>query len=84
MVTGDNAQCGFYIAKECAMVAHHVQVLLADLNEAGRYMHVFHWSINPPALQSAWCHGTMSVQWVIFLQQKKMGNEILNAFDLSL
>jgi hypothetical protein len=42
MVTGDNAQCGFYIAKECAMVAHHVQVLLADLNEAGRYMHVFH------------------------------------------
>jgi hypothetical protein len=40
MVTGDNAQCGFYIAKECAMVAHHVQVLLADLNEAGRYMHV--------------------------------------------
>jgi predicted P-type ATPase len=35
MVTGDNAQCGFYIAKECAMVAHHVQVLLADLNEAG-------------------------------------------------
>lgn len=38
MVTGDNAQCGFYIAKKCAMVAEHVQVLLADVGEAGRYV----------------------------------------------
>ncbi|KAJ7563253.1 hypothetical protein O6H91_03G102700 [Diphasiastrum complanatum] len=32
MVTGDNAQCGHYIAKQCSMVASHVQVLLSELN----------------------------------------------------
>lgn len=36
MVTGDNAQCGFYIAKECSMIAPHVQVLLADIGQGGR------------------------------------------------
>jgi len=36
MITGDNAQCGFYIAKECAMVAAHVDVLLAEVNHEGR------------------------------------------------
>lgn len=37
MVTGDNAQCGLYIARECTMVAEHVQVLLAEVNHEGRY-----------------------------------------------
>lgn len=37
MVTGDNAQCGLYIAKECAMVAENVQVLWAEVNDEGRY-----------------------------------------------
>ncbi|KAH9540758.1 hypothetical protein CY35_14G023000 [Sphagnum magellanicum] len=35
MVTGDNAQCGHYIAKECAMVEPHVQVLLGDVDKQG-------------------------------------------------
>ncbi|MCO5602074.1 hypothetical protein L7F22_056201 [Adiantum nelumboides] len=30
MVTGDNAQCGYYIAKQCGMVAPHAQVFLGD------------------------------------------------------
>ncbi|MCO5592424.1 hypothetical protein L7F22_046427 [Adiantum nelumboides] len=33
MVTGDNAQCGYYIAKQCGMVAPHAQVFLGDAYE---------------------------------------------------
>ena len=37
MVTGDNAQCGHYIAKQCMMVAPDVRVLLGDIDTDGRY-----------------------------------------------
>ncbi|MCO5602078.1 hypothetical protein L7F22_056205 [Adiantum nelumboides] len=30
MVTGDNAQCGHYIAKQCGMIAPHAQIFLGD------------------------------------------------------
>jgi cation-transporting ATPase 13A3/4/5 len=33
MVTGDNAQCGHFIAKECVMVAAHAQVFLGDCDD---------------------------------------------------
>ncbi|BBN18845.1 hypothetical protein MPTK1_8g05990 [Marchantia polymorpha subsp. ruderalis] len=35
MVTGDNAQCGYYIAKECGMVAPYVSVMLGDVCKDG-------------------------------------------------
>ncbi|KAG0585432.1 hypothetical protein KC19_2G011200 [Ceratodon purpureus] len=35
MVTGDNAQCGHYIAKQCMMVAPDVRVLLGDIDTDG-------------------------------------------------
>lgn len=35
MITGDNAQCGYYIAKECSMATEHVDVLLAEINREG-------------------------------------------------
>lgn len=38
MVTGDNAQCGYYIAKECGMVAPYVSVMLGDVCKDGRLM----------------------------------------------
>lgn len=37
MVTGDNAQCGHYIAKQCMMIAPDVRVLLGDIDADGRY-----------------------------------------------
>ena len=37
MVTGDNAQCGHYIAKQCMMIAPDVRVLLGDIDTDGRY-----------------------------------------------
>lgn len=37
MVTGDNAQCGHYIAKQCMMIAPDVRVLLGDIDTNGRY-----------------------------------------------
>lgn len=37
MVTGDNAQCGHYIAKQCRMIASDVRVLLGDVDIDGRY-----------------------------------------------
>eukprot|EP00249_Psilotum_nudum_P025155 c29394_g1_i2 orf=541-4356(-) len=40
MVTGDNAQCGHYIAKECGMVASHVQVFLGDIGSDYRVLWV--------------------------------------------
>lgn len=33
MVTGDNAQCGHYIARECGMVAPHAQIFLGDCDD---------------------------------------------------
>lgn len=33
MVTGDNAQCGHYIARECGMVAPHAQIFLGDCHD---------------------------------------------------
>lgn len=33
MITGDNAQCGNYIAKEAALIEEDARVLLADLNK---------------------------------------------------
>ena len=39
MVTGDNAQCGHYIAKQCMMIAPDVRVLLGDIDTDGRYAH---------------------------------------------
>jgi magnesium-transporting ATPase (P-type) len=36
MVTGDNAQTGYYIAKECALVEDHTTVMLAELEAGGR------------------------------------------------
>ena len=38
MVTGDNAQCGHFIAKECGMVAAHAQVLLGDCDDQNRFI----------------------------------------------
>ena len=38
MVTGDNAQCGHFIAKECGMVATHAQVLLGDCDDQNRFI----------------------------------------------
>ncbi|KAH7415779.1 hypothetical protein KP509_14G060200 [Ceratopteris richardii] len=35
MVTGDNAQCGHYIARKCSMVAPQVQIFLGDVDAAG-------------------------------------------------
>lgn len=37
MVTGDNAQCGHYISKQCMMIAPDVRVLLGDIDADGRY-----------------------------------------------
>ncbi|CAM6091151.1 unnamed protein product [Calypogeia fissa] len=36
MVTGDNAQTGYYIAKQCALVEEHIPVMLAELESIGR------------------------------------------------
>lgn len=35
MVTGDNAQCGHYIAKASGMIAEEVPVLLGDVTSGG-------------------------------------------------
>ena len=35
MVTGDNAQCGFFIAKECGMVSPQATVMLGDVGASG-------------------------------------------------
>eukprot|EP00250_Pteridium_aquilinum_P014895 c22269_g1_i1 orf=370-4158(-) len=33
MVTGDNAQCGHYIARQCGMVAPHAQIFFGDCDD---------------------------------------------------
>eukprot|EP01052_Picozoa_sp_SAG31_P034050 SAG31_NODE_3923_length_3749_cov_2.030685_2_plen_246_part_00 len=35
MITGDNAQCGFYIAQQCGMLDHGSEVLLGDNRGGG-------------------------------------------------
>jgi cation-transporting ATPase 13A3/4/5 len=35
MITGDNAQCGFYIAKESGMISRNARVLLAECSGGG-------------------------------------------------
>ena len=42
MVTGDNAQCGHYIAKQCMLIAPDVRVLLGDVDTDGRYCSAAH------------------------------------------
>lgn len=34
MITGDNAQCGFYIARSCAMLSEGVGILLGEMDKA--------------------------------------------------
>lgn len=34
MITGDNAQCGFYIARSCAMLSDGVGILLGEMDKA--------------------------------------------------
>lgn len=36
MLTGDNAQCAQYIARECSMVSEGAEVLLGDVTAEGR------------------------------------------------
>ncbi|KAI5068179.1 hypothetical protein GOP47_0016524 [Adiantum capillus-veneris] len=38
MVTGDNAQCGYYIARQCGMVAPHAQLFLGDADDHSRIL----------------------------------------------
>ena len=35
MLTGDNAQCAHYIARQCSMVSEGAEVLLGDVTPAG-------------------------------------------------
>ena len=35
MLTGDSAQCAYYIGRECGMVAEAAELLLADVDSAG-------------------------------------------------
>ena len=36
MVTGDNAQCAHYIARECGMVVPNAQIILGDEKDGNR------------------------------------------------
>lgn len=36
MVTGDNAQCGHYVAEKCGMISPQAQMLLGELDESNQ------------------------------------------------
>jgi cation-transporting ATPase 13A3/4/5 len=38
MITGDNAQCGHYIARKCGMARSDATMLLGELDGEGRIM----------------------------------------------
>ena len=36
MITGDNAQCGYYISRSCAMLEEGVGILLGEMDKQTR------------------------------------------------